>query len=115
MSAKTERGHQHVEAFCVMTYHCEDCGQREEIWNSRDGVTPFMAGPCRRLHSARTSPCGGSMQHIAWERDMYEPNYQPKAGERVWRDGTLDMMRDIMRRRVESAPEYIPEGRDVEE
>lgn len=33
--------HAHPEAFCVMQYFDDD-GNVEFIWNSRDGVTPFV-------------------------------------------------------------------------
>lgn len=32
----------HAEAFAIMHYRCEGCGKIEMLWNSRDGVTPFM-------------------------------------------------------------------------
>ena len=47
----------HKEAFCLMQYQCEKCGGLEYLWNSRDGVTPFMLGCIK---------CDGMMQHINW-------------------------------------------------
>lgn len=87
----TEHGHAHVEAFCVMTYRCERCGQRERIWNSRDGVTPFLVD-CRA--------CKGPAQHIDWLRDEYRRDYVPQIGERIFRDGTPDEARAFMRQRI---------------
>lgn len=97
--------YQHAEAFKLMMYQCEECRERERIWNSRDGVTPYIIG-CRK--------CGGEASHVNWERDIYMPGYRPQKGERVFRDGIVDMARDIMRRRVEEHPEFL-NGRDPEE
>lgn len=35
-------GHNHSEAYCLMIYRSDDLTQEEVIWNSRDGVTPFV-------------------------------------------------------------------------
>lgn len=67
----------HVEAFCIMTYKCDYCHFEEKIWNSRDGVTPFIIG-CTR--------CRGEMQHINWEQDERNENYIPSEGSRVFID-----------------------------
>ena len=99
----------HKEAFMLMTYQCEKCKEVETIWNSRDGVTPFIGPTCRRLNNARTKQCGGETQHVNWSGDVYVPWYKPEPGERIWRDGTLDMMQDIMRKRVEQHSEYLDE------
>ena len=40
--------YKHAEAFCLMKYRCEKCGQAEVVWNSRDGVTPFIIN-CENL------------------------------------------------------------------
>jgi hypothetical protein len=54
------RKYDHGEAFCVMSYKCEnDC--KEILWNSRDGVTPFTIS---------CAECGGSMEHINWRDDV---------------------------------------------
>jgi len=45
---KPKPQHRHAEAFKLMIYACS-CGHRETIWNSRDGVTPAVAGG----HAAR--------------------------------------------------------------
>lgn len=66
--------YQHVEAFCLMTYACRN-GHREVIWNSRDGVTPFI------VHCAT---CGAEAQHVDWQRDTRIPTYQPRPGERMF-------------------------------
>ena len=71
----TATGHRHKEAFCLMNYQCEKCYAVEVVWNSRDGVTPFIIG-CQR--------CDGSMQHINWDADRYDPDHFPIKGERVF-------------------------------
>lgn len=73
--------YQHAEAFCLMNYAC-DCGHREVIWNSRDGVTPFgLACPS----------CGNStLFHVEFKRDDRQPQHKPYPGQRYFRDGTPD-------------------------
>lgn len=98
----------HKEAFCLMAYGCvgesrpgarqterlmHGCGHLERIWNSRDGVTPFMMG---------CPSCGGHLQHINWGADQYAPDHKPHWGQGIWRDGTPDDAEAIMRRRLES-------------
>ena len=70
-------GYRHKEAFCLMTYQCGECGTRERIWNSRDGVTPFMISCSRH-------DCEGMMEHVEWDKDVCNPDYMPKFGERVF-------------------------------
>ena len=127
MANARAHGHQHAEAFCQMLYRCAvsaseaaarrrkleqitiatspakmravmaastqgGCGHEEVVWNSRDGVTPFAIA-CRG--------CGGEAHHAEWSRDVYNPEYRPRRGERIFRDGTPDEARAIMRRRLE--------------
>jgi len=72
---KTENGDIHGEAFNLMTYECEKCFKKEVLWNSRDGVTPFIIG-CRH--------CDGSALHVNWSGDLYAPKHLPKRGDRVF-------------------------------
>lgn len=51
----------HAEAFCLMQYKCKACGLTEMLYNSRDGVTPFII---------RCVCCGGEAQHVNWSRDF---------------------------------------------
>lgn len=82
----------HGEAYMLMTYRCDGmagglaaaagrerrgCGASEVVWNSRDGVTPFMIG-CRH--------CGGEAKHVDWQGDVYAPNHQPELGDRIFVD-----------------------------
>ena len=73
----------HSEAFCLMSYRCRQCGLVERIWNSRDGVTPFMC--CCRS-------CDGDMTHIDWHLDQCLPTYTPPKGSRKWVDETPEML-----------------------
>lgn len=67
-----------------MWYECEDCGHSERLWNSRDGVTPFIVS-CQK--------CGGAAQHVAWHLDERRRNHQPKPGERMFVDLTPERAR----------------------
>jgi hypothetical protein len=75
-------GHQHVEAFCLMTYRNES-GVEERIWNSRDGVTPFVV-------SLRD---GSEAQHEEWRKDEYAPAHVPAVGDRIFVTATDAIMR----------------------
>ena len=55
-----ESKYKHAEAYCLMKYKCEKCRKTEILWNSRDGVTPFMIN-CEK--------CDGHMQHTDWNED----------------------------------------------
>lgn len=83
--------HKHCEAFCLMQYACE-CGHRETIWNSRDGVTPFgIACPS----------CGQpSLRHVEWHLDEFAPDHRLNDGQRFFRDGTPDEAVAIIERRL---------------
>lgn len=103
-------GHQHGEAFCLMEYVCTGtvdysrgalaggrlprtagCGHREIYWNSRDGVTPF---------GMQCPSCGGDLNHMNWNRDVYAPDHKPHQGQGIWRDGTPDEAERFMRWRI---------------
>ena len=89
---KTSRGHTFGEAFMLMQYACKDCGHRETIWNSRDGVTPFGCG---------CPSCGQIMNHVNWPQDIYAPNHTLHLHQKFWRDGTPDEAEAIIRKRIE--------------
>ena len=74
----------HVEAFCLMEYATSDGTEREILWNSRDGVTPFV------LHSRS----GREMQHVNFQNDICVPGHEPTDGQRVFVDATPELMRD---------------------
>lgn len=85
MTAQTGgRRYEHAEAFCLMIYVADD-GEREVIWNSRDGVTPFML----QLRS------GKEARHINWPGDRRVPDHRPQPGDRVFVDLTRDKHRAL--------------------
>jgi hypothetical protein len=79
------REHNHAEAFKKMCYTSDDGTEQEWIWNSRDGITPFVI----TLRSGKTAV------HTHWELDEYLPSYQPKVGERVFIDMTPELCKKI--------------------
>jgi hypothetical protein len=97
----TARGHQHVEAFCLMRYSCKVCQHTEVFWNSRDGVTPF---------GTACPSCGAlELYHVQFNRDVYAPNHQPHKGQRVWvtltKERALAMAKRNVLRRKKPGPE----------
>lgn len=80
-AAQRKAGHVHGEAFCHMTYRC-GLGHTIQIFNSRDGVTPFGI----------TCPkCGNQkMYHVGppYAYDIYDPTYIVLVGDWFFRDGT---------------------------
>lgn len=96
----------HAEAFCLMTYR-EDRGTEEEvIWNSRDGVTPFVI----TLRSGKTAT------HVDWRNDRCVPDYQPPIGSRIFIDLTPERAREIATRNVDkwlASPKYRTELLDT--
>lgn len=91
--------HSHKEAFMVMKYASADGRVVEFIWNSRDGVTPFI------IHSRD----GVELSHVEWKRDRYLPEYRPQPGERIFVDLTPERARASSARMVEQfwdAPQY---------
>lgn len=74
-----------------MHYQCEKCETMEMLWNSRDGVTPFMIG-CQK--------CSGMMKHIDWDKDDCNPDYLPVRGQRVFVDMTPQINKILWRMNV---------------
>jgi len=81
-----------------MKYQSKD-GTSELIWNSRDGVTPFLI----RLRS------GAEAKHVDWQRDQYLPNYVPEVGERIFVDYTPDEARASANRQYDNWSKTHPE------
>ena len=52
--------YRHPEAFMIMTYRADDGIEEERIWNSRDGVTPFVI----------TLRNGKQATHVDWGQDQ---------------------------------------------
>jgi hypothetical protein len=69
----------HREAFCLMWYQDTD-GNRERIWNSRDGVTPFSIRSRQGLDAT----------HVDWDRDEWRPFHIPEVGDRIFVDLTVE-------------------------
>lgn len=84
--------YKHPEAYCLMLYRCEKCGKLETLWNSRDGVTPFMIG-CPK--------CGGWMKHICWNMDRQQRDYKPSVGQRIFIDMTDDMKQETAKKMLQ--------------
>lgn len=77
----------HAEAFCLMWYRDKVTGERERLWNSRDGVTPMFIG----------STAGNEASHVDWHLDECRPNHVPKIGDRIFVDLTLERAREYRR------------------
>ena len=80
----------HPEAFCLMTYR-DAAGNREIIWNSRDGVTPFIV----------TSRQGLESQHVNWKDDKRDVRHVPKIGDRIFETLTEDRATEYRTKYVE--------------
>lgn len=74
--------YKHGEAFMLMKYRSEDGTETETLWNSRDGVTPFMI----------SSKNGKMMQHIDWQNDQRAVGFKPPSGMRVFVDATRELV-----------------------
>jgi len=70
----------HAEAYALMIYYCKDCRNQEILWNSRDGVTPFIIA-CRFCGEHEAS-------HISWRADIQVPDFVPTDTMRVFVDIT---------------------------
>jgi hypothetical protein len=71
--------YKHSEAFCVMTYRSDDGTESEQLWNSRDGVTPFVI-------SLRS---GKQATHVDWQADIRMPeDWKPPFDMRYFADLT---------------------------
>lgn len=81
--------HQHQEAFCHMRYRSDNGQDEVSIWNSRDGVTPFV------ITIPGTDKQG---KHIEWHLDRYDPDYKPKEGDWIFVDLTPERAREAAKR-----------------
>lgn len=76
-----KHGYNHVEAFCLMTYR-ERNGEKEvRVWNSRDGVTPFVIPIDDHEY-----------MHENWNDDKRDPEYIPEVGSYIFMDYTLSSL-----------------------
>lgn len=85
------------DAFALMWYACQ-CGHRERIWNSRDGIVPFSGIVCPSCGDDFQTP-GGGLRHIDLDADRCAPDHKLHPGQRFWRDGTPDEAVAILERR----------------
>jgi hypothetical protein len=88
----SKKKYNHAEAFCVMTYQSDDGTITEQLWNSRDGVTPFMI-------MSRNG--GRELRHIDWGKDYPQPNYKPLPGKRIFVDATRELVTPKLNEYVE--------------
>ncbi len=95
MSGATDYGHRHAEAFMLMLYRADN-GEYENIWNSRDGVTPFVV----------TLRSGAEARHVRWATDIYAPDHVPEEGERVFIDLHPERALEIATRKVDTYWEH---------
>ena len=70
--------YKHNEAFCLMQYRDEVTGDIETLWNSRDGVTPFII----------ESVAGNEAVHHNWSDDKRAPDFVPPPGMRIFVDAS---------------------------
>ena len=82
----------HGEAFALMKYATKDGAVVETLWNSRDGVTPFI------LHSVDGKH---ELSHVDWQGDRCAPSYVPAIGSRMFVDLTKERMLEFKREFVE--------------
>lgn len=80
--------YKHKEAYCLMLYESKDGKVKETIWNSRDGVTPFMI----------QSKDGVMLQHKDWAHDKITPNHVLKSGDRYFADMEKDRAKFLAKR-----------------
>lgn len=78
-------GRKYVEAFCLMKYRNEYDGYVEWIWNSRDGISPFVVSDIR-TELRGSPPHHLTMLHDDWHEDVPIPNYIPPIGSRIFMD-----------------------------
>ena len=79
------------DSYLLMQYRSDDGRIMEKIWNSREGVTPFM------VHSRDKV----EMRHVDWHLDTYCPLHIPKVGDRIFVDALPELMRPLAFERVE--------------
>lgn len=84
-----------------MIYQCEECGGTEILWNSRDGVTPFII-------DCKHKDCDGEAKHVNWNSDKFAPNHKPEKGDRVFITMSPDKAANYVRNRNYSYPGVEP-------
>lgn len=84
--------YKHKEAFCLMIYENKDGSIQETLWNSRDGVTPYII---------RDRSGSIELTHVKWGWDHCVPNHKPRPGDRIFASITLEKARESRTRYVE--------------
>lgn len=75
----TSAGYRHPEAFCLMLYQGTESKRVIDIWNARDGVTPFIA-----------FIDGEEYAHTAFAFDRCVPRHKLRPGDYYWRNMTRE-------------------------
>lgn len=75
-----DRPYLRPDAFVLMRYRADD-GEVEQVWNSRDGETPYTI----------TLRSGKSATHVDWSTMVARPAFVPPPGTRVFVDLTEEI------------------------
>jgi len=84
-------GYKHGEAFCHMRYLADDGSEELSVWNSRDGVSPFVIG----------LPSGKGATHVDWHQDRFDPMHVPAVGDWIFVDLTPQRAHECARRNAQ--------------
>jgi hypothetical protein len=84
-------GYKHGEAFCHMRYRADDGSEELSVWNSRDGVTPFVI----------SLPSGKGATHVDWNQDRCDPTHVPEVGDWIFVDLTPERAREAAGRNAQ--------------
>jgi hypothetical protein len=100
--------YQHAEAFCHMQYIGTGRAGRIflSIWNSRDGVTPFITF-CQEY--------GIELQHVNFQQDRRDPDYKPMKGDLIWTSYTMEEAQQAGRKHYQSLLAEYEEVKDKPE
>lgn len=99
-----EKKYKHFDAFRLLTYQNPvDPNDKETIWNSRDGITPFTI-------TAKNGD--GKLQLSDRKNEPVVPFYTPKIGERVFIDMTPEISMQLSRRWLQSLIDAAISGTD---
>lgn len=76
--------YKHKVAYSLLTYCCSDCGKKDMIWNSRDGLAPTLVA-CSR--------CKKHSKISKFSSTKHRPYYKPITGMRIIADQTEEEFR----------------------
>lgn len=74
MQHRKNARYNYSDAYKLITYQSDDGTESEDIWNSRDGIVPFMV-------PSRTS--GKHLVRFDWMNERRYRQYTPKPGSRI--------------------------------